>query len=177
MLPGQVKGVLRACAAQRDANVRLTVARHLRFDAREFRWVGIDPTDYKPGGGAERGMGWNGITRHALGDPAGPSSAFALRYFELAPGGYSSFEKHRHVHLIVALRGRGRGVFPDAVIDLEPFDALYVAPLEPHRWVNDGEEPFGFLCPVDAARDRPAPLGDAEWEALRANPVTAPYAS
>jgi hypothetical protein len=42
--------------------------------------------------------------------------------------------------------------------------------------VNAGDEPFGFLCSVDGERDRPAPLSDEEWEALRANPLTAPFA-
>jgi hypothetical protein len=28
---------------------------------------------------------------------------------------------------------------------------------------------------VDADRDPPQPLDDAEWETLRANPVTEPY--
>ena len=43
------------------------------------------------------------------------------------------------------------------------------------RWVNAGEEPWGFLCTVDAERDRPQPVDDAEWEALKADPATAPF--
>ncbi len=39
-----------------------------------------------------------------------------------------------------------------------------------------GSEPFGFLCTVDGSRDRPVPLGDSEWSALLADPVTAPFA-
>jgi hypothetical protein len=44
-----------------------------------------------------------------------------------------------------------------------------------HRWVNAGEEPRGFLCTVEAERDRPQPVDDAEWEALKADPATAPF--
>jgi hypothetical protein len=29
---------------------------------------------------------------------------------------------------------------------------------------------------VDSGRDRPQPIDEADWQALRANPVTAPYA-
>jgi quercetin dioxygenase-like cupin family protein len=119
-------------------------------------------------------MGWRAITRHRLLSEA--PAAFELRYFELAPGGYSSLEKHRHVHFVIALRGAGRALVGDTVHELAPFDALYVPPLTPHRWMAAGDEPFGFLCPVDAERDRPQPLADSEWEALRANPVTAPFA-
>jgi len=52
---------------------------------------------------------------------------------------------------------------------------VYVPPLVPHRWVNPYSEPFGFLCTVDAERDKPQPVSDEEWESLRANPETAPY--
>ena len=41
--------------------------------------------------------------------------------------------------------------------------------------MNAGDEPWGFLCTVDAERDRPQPLDDAEWEALKADPATAPF--
>jgi quercetin dioxygenase-like cupin family protein len=121
-------------------------------------------------------MGWRGIRRHTLARPAELPAGFELRYFELEPGGYSSLEKHVHAHLVVALRGAGRALIGDTVVDCAPFDALHVPPLTPHRWLNESSEPFGFLCTVDAERDRPAPLDDEEWEALRANPATAPYA-
>jgi quercetin dioxygenase-like cupin family protein len=73
------------------------------------------------------------------------------------------------------LRGRGRALIGDRVVNCAPYDVLQVPPLIPHRWVNEGAEPFGFLCTVDSERDRPAPLDDDEWEALRRNPATAPY--
>jgi S-methyl-1-thioxylulose 5-phosphate methylthiotransferase len=76
---------------------------------------------------------------------------------------------------VVALRGVGRALVGQLVFDLHPFDAVRVTPLTPHRWLNEGEEAFGFLCPVDRERDRPQPLRDHEWDALRANPITAPY--
>jgi quercetin dioxygenase-like cupin family protein len=149
--------------------------RRIPFDAATFRWAGVEEQAYKFSLGDERGMGWKDVTRHTIGHPGELGADFELRYFELEPGGYSSVEKHAHVHLVVAVRGAGRAVVGDAVIDLTPLDALYVPPLTPHRWLNEGAEPFGFLCTVDADRDAPQPLDDAEWEALRANPVTAPY--
>lgn len=148
--------------------------RHLAFDPATFRWAGVEERVYKPpAAGAERGMDWRDVTRHRLG-PAG-DAGFELRYFELGPGGYSSLEKHAHVHLIVAVRGAGRALVGDRLVDLAPLDALYVPPGTPHRWINEGDEPFGYLCAVDAERDRPQPLDDEEWAALRADPVTAPY--
>jgi quercetin dioxygenase-like cupin family protein len=148
---------------------------HVPFDPEAFGWEGVLAREYKAHEGEVRGMGWKGIKRYGLGRPPIIPTQFALRYFEIEPGGYSSLEKHHHVHLIVVLRGRGKALVGMRVFELQPFDLLYVPPDTPHRWINPYEEPFGFLCPVDAERDRPQPLSDAEWEALRQNPETAPW--
>jgi quercetin dioxygenase-like cupin family protein len=152
-----------------------SVAGLIAFDADRFRWEGVPERAYKFRLGDERGMGWKGVTRHTIASPAVLPATFELRYFELEPGGYSSLEKHRHVHFVIAVRGSGRALVGERVVDLAPLDALYVPPLGPHRWLNEGEEPFGFLCTVDAERDPPQPLDDAEWERLRSSPATAPY--
>ncbi len=146
------------------------------FDAAAFRWEGVPERDYKPSALEERGMQWQGLTRHTLVDHRERPTTFDLRYFEIAPGGFSSLEKHEHAHVVVVLRGAGRALVGDEVVELAPHDALLVPPLAPHRWVNAGDGPFGFLCPVDGERDRPQPVDDAEWEALRADPATAPFA-
>jgi quercetin dioxygenase-like cupin family protein len=147
----------------------------LGFDPTTFRWEGVEKKIYKQESRSERGMGWKGVTRHTLAGPPVIPAAFQTRYFELEPGGYSSLEKHEHVHVMVILRGSGRALIGDDVRDVAPFDAIYVPPLIPHRWLNAGAEPFGFLCTVDGERDRPRPLDDDEWERLRADPDTAPY--
>lgn len=145
------------------------------FDAQRFSWAGIQPVEYKQHAGDARGMGWRGVTRYSLGRPPYIEARFALRYFEIAPGGYSSLEKHAYVHLVVVIRGRGRALVGERVFELQPFDILYVPPHTPHRWLNPYHEPFGFLCPADAERDKPQPLSEEEWQALQANPETAPY--
>jgi len=145
------------------------------FDEASFRWKGIEPRDYRERAGQERGMGFRGVARHTLAKGQELPARFELRYFELEPGGYSSLEKHRHAHFVVALRGSGRALVGEDVFELEPFDAVYVAPQTPHRWMNSGDQPFGFLCPGDSSRDRPQSLDEDEWAALRANPATAPY--
>jgi quercetin dioxygenase-like cupin family protein len=147
----------------------------LPFDKETFRWKGIEPRAYRDTARRERGMGFQGVARHTLAVGEELPAEFELRYFEFEPGGYSSLEKHRHAHFVIALRGSGSALVGDQVIELQPFDAVYVAPETPHRWIASGDESFGFLCPVDSSRDRPQPLDEAEWEALRANPVTAPY--
>jgi quercetin dioxygenase-like cupin family protein len=151
----------------------------IAFDPASFRWSGVAPTAYKQRGtdeGAERrGMNFAGVSRHTLARPEELPAAWELRYFEFEPGGYSSLEKHRHVHYVVVLRGTGRALVGGQVVTCRPFDAIYVPPFAPHRWMNAGDEPFGFLCTVDRDRDRPQPLEDGEWEAIRAKPATSPF--
>ena len=172
------EGTTTACGSDGvlpDGTRRYLEAGKIAFDPQRFEWSGIDPQDYKFALGDARGMGWRGVTRFTIGGPPFEPAQYELRYFELVPGGYSSIEKHVHVHLIIVLRGRGKALIGDQVIDLAPYDIAYVPPATPHRWINDGEEPFGFLCPVNAPRDAPQPLSDEEWHALQGNPVTAPY--
>ncbi len=145
-------------------------------DGRRFRhfdgaiWDGVTPQVYKLGGPGAPGAAWRDVVRHTLLGGAGEPAAFQLRYFEIGPGGYSSLEKHRHVHAVIVLRGTGRVVVGREVFDVRPFDLVYVPPVVPHQFVNSGPEPFGFLCPVDADRDPPQPLTDVELRELMSEP-------
>jgi quercetin dioxygenase-like cupin family protein len=141
------------------------------FDPTAFRWDGVPERAYKDEPGAARGMAWRGIARHTL-----VHGSFELRYFELAPGGFSSLEKHAHEHAVICVRGTGSALVGSSVFALRPLDLVRSGPWEPHRWANAGDEPFGFLCTVDGERDRPAPLSDEEWAALLADRRTAPFA-
>ena len=59
---------------------------------------------------------------------------------------------------MICVRGQGTALVGAEVHALRPFDLVRSGPWEPHRWVNAGDEPFGFLCTVDGERDKPAPL-------------------
>lgn len=120
-------------------------------------------------------MGFRGVSRHTLARPEELPATWELRYFEFEPGGYSSLEKHHHVHFVIVLRGSGRVLVGERVVACRPFDAVYVPPLAPHRWTNAGDEPFGFLCTVDRDRDRPQPVSDDEWAKLKANSEASPF--
>ncbi|UCH80005.1 MAG: cupin domain-containing protein [Nitrospiraceae bacterium] len=126
--------------------------RHYRFQE-NFRWKGVKTREYKSGG-----EDWSGIARQALIGASGETTKFHLRYFEIEPDGYSSFEKHRHEHVVIGVRGRGRARLGKRSIDLNYMDVLYIKPDEPHRLYNPFTEPFGFFCIVNAKRDRPKPI-------------------
>ncbi|MEM1208354.1 MAG: RuBisCO large subunit C-terminal-like domain-containing protein [Planctomycetota bacterium] len=131
---------------------------HLPFDAEQFAWLGREPVDYKPPTDA-LATPFKDVLRHELFGSNGEPAAFDLRYFQIAPGGYSSLEKHDHVHAIVAVRGHGKLTVNGHEHVLSPMDLAYVPPMAPHQLLAaDADEPFGFFCIVDRQRDRPQPV-------------------
>lgn len=84
--------------------------------------------------------------------------AFEVRYFEVAPGGWTTLERHRHPHAVVVVAGRGEVRLGAERHALAPFDAVFVAPDEAHQFRAAPDAPLGFLCVVDRERDRPVPL-------------------
>jgi quercetin dioxygenase-like cupin family protein len=125
-------------------------SRVLRFQP-GYRWQGVDAAEYK-----DPGEHWCGVTRTVLVGKGGETTGFHVRYFEIAPGGFTSLEEHRHEHAVVVLRGQGQVRLGEGVHALGFGDTVYVAPHEVHQFRNlSATEPFGFLCVVDAQRDRP----------------------
>ena len=57
-----------------------------------FRWEGIEVKPYKG-----EGVHFAGVTRQVL-FTGGDGLGCELRYFEVAPGGWSSLERHQHAH-------------------------------------------------------------------------------
>jgi quercetin dioxygenase-like cupin family protein len=117
-----------------------------------FTWQDIPLEPYK-----ETTEMWKGITRRELSGKRGESQRFHVRYFEIAPGGYSTLEKHDHEHVVIPIRGRGEAQFGCYIYKVGLGDVVYVAPNDPHqfRTPEDASEPFGFLCIVNAERDTP----------------------
>lgn len=113
-------------------------------------WNGIKKEKYKASGGD-----WADIVRKTLIGNHGETTKFHLRYFEIAPGGYSSFEMHNHEHVIIGIRGKGRCSVKNKKYTICFLDTLYIEPKAPHQLTNPYKEPFGFFCIVNAKRDKP----------------------
>jgi quercetin dioxygenase-like cupin family protein len=133
-----------------------------------FRWDGITQSPYKPGG-----THFAGITRQLLFDGE-EGLGCQLRYFELEPGGYSSLERHQHVHAIMVIRGAGRALVGAQILELGTLDLVRVPPLTWHQF-RAGDSPFGFLCMVDCGRDRPERPNDQALAELRSDPAVAGF--
>src|SRR5262245_66216048 len=95
-------------------------SRVLRFRP-DFRWEGVPVEEYK-----QPADHWCGVTRLGLVGGGGEGTRFHLRYFEIAPGGFSSLERHRHEHAVVVLRGQGEVRLGDEVHALGVGDVVYV---------------------------------------------------
>jgi quercetin dioxygenase-like cupin family protein len=142
-----------------------------RFRGHEggFRWEGVEPHAYKADGDAP----FKDITRQTL--FRDEALAGELRYFEVAPGGYSTLERHEHVHAVMILRGSGRCLVGEDVRNVAALDLIAIPPMTWHQFRAGPDEPLGFLCMVDRERDRPQLPSAEDLAALNANPAIAGF--
>jgi quercetin dioxygenase-like cupin family protein len=71
---------------------------------------------------------------------------FAMREFEVAPGGHTPKHFHDYEHEVYVLAGRGTIVDGDRERPLAAGDVVFVAPNDVHQFRNTGSEPMRFLC-------------------------------
>ena len=137
---------------------------HRRHDG-QFRWHNVEVLAYKHSGEAP----FKDVTRQVLFDD--PELACQLRYFEIAPGGHTTLERHAHVHGVMVVRGHGRVLIGDAIHQLSQNDLVKVPPLTWHQFRASADAPLGFLCLVNADRDRPQLPQAEDLAALRSEPA------
>jgi len=131
--------------------------------ARSYRWEGVQELPYKEDNRAL----FSSITRQVLfSDPALHSE---LRYFEVAAGGFSTLERHEHIHAVLVLRGRGHCLVGEEVRRIELRDLITVPPMTWHQFRATANEPLGFLCMVNAARDKPQLPSEQDLARMRSD--------
>jgi quercetin dioxygenase-like cupin family protein len=138
-----------------------------RFDA--FRWEDTDLLAYKEEGAAP----FKAITRQSL--FRHPELKGELRYFEMAPGGYSTLERHAHVHAVMILRGEGECLVAGEVYKISANDLVTIEPMTWHQFRANAGGPLGFLCMVNVDRDKPQLPSEDERKAMTENPDTAKF--
>ena len=124
----------------------------------DYQWDGVDVLRYKQEGDAP----FKDVTRQVLFDTSDPTAQ--LRYFEVAPGGWTTLERHDHTHAVMVIRGRGQCLVGDKAYDLAERDLVSVPPMTWHQFRAAPGEALGFLCLVASERDRPQLPGTAEAE-------------
>jgi quercetin dioxygenase-like cupin family protein len=141
----------------------------LRRHEGEFAWEGVERLPYKESDAAL----FKGISRQILFSQAG--MAGELRYFEIEPGGFSTLERHAHLHGVMIIRGSGRCLVGTQVQEIGPFDLITIPAWTWHQFRTAPGEALGFLCLVDAIRDKPALPTPDELAALKAVPEIAAF--
>jgi mannose-6-phosphate isomerase-like protein (cupin superfamily) len=136
---------------------------------RDYRWEGVELLPYKDDGRAL----FKAITRQTL--FSDPELHGELRYFEVAPGGYSTLERHEHMHAVLILRGRGHCLVGNEVRPVETRDLITVPRLTWHQFRATADEPLGFLCMVNATRDKPQLPSPEDVAELQADPKIATF--
>jgi mannose-6-phosphate isomerase-like protein (cupin superfamily) len=132
----------------------------VRHQSGDYRWEGVDVLRYKEEGSAP----FRDVTRQVLFEGGGMPTQ--LRYFEVAPGGWTTLERHEHVHAVMVIRGHGQCLVGDRAYDIGQHDLVSVPPMTWHQFRAASEEPLGFLCMVTSERDRPQLPDAGEVEAI-----------
>jgi quercetin dioxygenase-like cupin family protein len=142
-----------------------------RAFAENFRWDDVPVLAYKEEGSAP----FKSITRQVLFKD--DALRCELRYFEVAPGGYSTLERHEHTHGVMILRGEADVLVGGEVRPVKQFDLVRIPPMTWHQFRTRGKEPMGFLCMVNVERDKPQLPTPDELEQLKADPAVAAFLS
>lgn len=143
----------------------MTISKHRK----DCTWEQVPVLKYK-----EDGTHFKDITRQILfeGNTDLPGQ---LRYFEIASGGHSTLEQHKHLHVVMILRGAGKALIGADVVALEQFDIVHIPAHTWHQFRATHAEPFGFLCLVNVERDKPMRPSEAQLQELRSNPAVAEF--
>ncbi len=89
------------------------------------------------------------------------------RYFEVGAGGYSTLERHQHVHAVMIHRGAGHCMVGEEVREVAKGDLVFIPSMTWHQFRATAGEPLGFLCLVNAVRDKPQLPSEAEVEEMK----------
>jgi quercetin dioxygenase-like cupin family protein len=135
---------------------------------KDFQWAGVDVLAYKDGGP------YKNVTRQVLFEGKDTLPA-QWRYFEVAPGGHSTLERHEHLHNVLILRGRGQCMVGAEVSDIAEHDLIHVPSLTWHQFRAADDAPLGFLCLVSDIRDKPQLPTESDLNELHSSAAVAKF--
>lgn len=134
-----------------------------------YQWDDVEELVYKQ----DEEVPFKDITRQVLQQDS--NLGCELRFFDMKPGGYSTFERHEHVHAVMILRGSGKCLVGEDVRDVSTYDLVTIPPMTWHQFRASADEPMGFLCMVNVERDKPQLPTEQQLEELRERPEVAAF--
>jgi len=73
---------------------------------------------------------------------------FCMRVFEVEPGSSTPSHSHQWEHEVFILSGRGVVVSEQGSTPIGKDSVVFIAPNEPHCFVNTASEPLRFICVI-----------------------------
>jgi quercetin dioxygenase-like cupin family protein len=97
--------------------------------------------------------GASGVSiRWLISKPEGASN-FAMRLFELAPGGYTPLHTHSWEHEVFLLEGCAQITTAGGPVEAKAGDAVFVAPEDLHQFRNTGDGVMRMICLIPLPKD------------------------
>lgn len=78
---------------------------------------------------------------------------FAMRLFEIEPGGYSPLHVHSWEHEVFVLDGAGSVSDGERASAFKAGDVVFVPSNERHQFKNSGGKPLRFLCLIPYVKE------------------------
>lgn len=107
-------------------------------DLEKTEAVDLTPADQKEKGRL--------TVRWLLGEPEGAPN-FEMRYFSLSGEINTDWHSHEWEHQVFVVAGKGKFRNNDGEVELQPGQAIFVAPGEQHHFICPGGQ-FDFICVV-----------------------------
>jgi quercetin dioxygenase-like cupin family protein len=95
--------------------------------------------------------GAHGATIRILISKADGADNFAMRMFEIQPGGHTPLHNHPHEHEVFVLDGEGIFVYKEKEYRIAAGYVVFVPGGVEHQFQNTGDSVLRFLCLVPAA--------------------------
>ncbi|MFI4860719.1 MAG: cupin domain-containing protein [Phycisphaerales bacterium JB063] len=97
--------------------------------------------------------GAEGVEMRLMVGRADGAPNFAMRIFDVEPGGQTPHHQHNYEHEILVLDGEGEAYSGDTPHPVKQGDVLFVPANEVHQFRNTSDKPFRFMCMVPTAFD------------------------
>lgn len=94
-----------------------------------------------------------GVSRREVITADDGAPLFTMRVFEVGPGSSTASHSHSWEHEVFILSGKGVVAGEQGATPIGKESVIFVAPSEPHCFVNTGNEPLRFICVIPLQKE------------------------